>query len=79
MGSMYQIRQQFSGQARFVVGRDRRGRWVVSDRRERVGGVFTSEAAAIHFAVEECNGHAEEVCRAPEGITVDLAIFRRGR
>lgn len=41
--------------ARFTVGRDHHGWWIVEDRLERVGGIFTSEDAAMHFALEECD------------------------
>lgn len=76
MGSMQQqVRRGFLARARFVVGRDRHGWWVVSDRKGLVGGLFTSEAAAIHFAVEASDRHPEEVCRAPEGAAIDLGTF----
>ncbi|MGF6258180.1 hypothetical protein [Ensifer sp. LBL] len=78
MGSMQQIRRGFLARARFVVGRDRHGWWVVSDRKGLVGGLFTNESAAIHFAVEASDRHPEEVCRAPEGAAIDLDTFSRG-
>ena len=36
--------------ARFTVGRDHHGWWVVQDRLGKVGGLFASEDAAMHFA-----------------------------
>ncbi|WP_052201493.1 hypothetical protein [Ensifer sp. ZNC0028] len=78
MGSMQQIRRGFLARARFVVGRDRHGWWVVSDRKGLVGGLFSNESAAIHFAVEASDRHPEEVCRAPEGAAIDLDTFSRG-
>lgn len=77
MGSMQQIQRGFLARARFVVGRDRHGWWVVSDRKGLVGGLFTDETAAIHFAVEASDRHPEEVCRAPEGAAIDLDTFSR--
>lgn len=78
MGSMQQIRRGFLARARFVVGRDRHGWWVVSDRKGLVGGLFTNETAAIQFAVEASDRHPEAVCRAPEGAAIDLDTFSRG-
>ena len=76
MGSMQQqVRRGFLARARFVVGRDRHGWWVVSDRKGLVGGLFTNEAAAIHFAVEASDRHPEDVCRAPAGAAIDLGTF----
>lgn len=40
---------------RFTVGRDCHGWWVVDDRLGRVGGIFASEDAAMHYAFEESN------------------------
>lgn len=75
MGSMQQVRCGFLARARFVVGRDSHGWWVVSDRKGLVGGLFTNEAAAIHFAIEASDRHPEEVCRAPDGAAIDLGTF----
>ncbi|MGF6173684.1 hypothetical protein [Ensifer sp. 4252] len=75
MDSMQQIRRGFLARARFVVGRDSHGWWVVSDRKGLVGGLFTNEAAAIHFAVEASDRHPEEVCRAPDSAAIDLGTF----
>ena len=61
--------------ARFVVGRDGRGSWIVQDREGLVGGLFRSEAAALHFAAEECNHNPADICHAPEGTVLDLDGF----
>ncbi|MDE1991901.1 MAG: hypothetical protein KGI75_05330 [Rhizobiaceae bacterium] len=61
--------------ARFTVGRDRRGAWIVQDRQGLVGGLFRNEAAALHFAAEECNHNPADICRAPEGSVLDLDGF----
>lgn len=61
--------------ARFTIGRDRRGAWIVQDRRGLVGGLFASEAAALHFAAEECNHNPADICRAPEGSVLDFGGF----
>ncbi len=66
------LRAPAAAPARFTVGRDRRGTWIVQDRQGLVGGLFTSEAAALHFAAEECNHNPADICRAPEGSVLDL-------
>lgn len=63
--------------ARFTVGRDKGGRWIVQDREGRVGGLFINEAAALHFAAEECNHNPDEICRAGAGTTLDFAPLAR--
>jgi hypothetical protein len=59
-------------QPRFTIGRDRRGTWVVQDRRGLVGGLFANEAAALHFAAEESNHNPADICRAPDGSVLDF-------
>jgi hypothetical protein len=61
--------------ARFIIGRDRRGIWIVQDRQGLVGGLFANEAAALHFAAEECNHNPADICHAPEGTVLDLDGF----
>lgn len=60
---------------RFTVGRDHHGWWVVHDREDRVGGLFSSEAAALHFAEAECAHQPGAVCRAGSGCVVELGDF----
>jgi hypothetical protein len=59
--------------ARFTVGRDRNGRWIVQDREGRVGGLFINEAAALHFAAEECNRNPADICHAAQGMVLEFA------
>jgi len=61
--------------ARFTIGRDRLGAWIVQDRQGLVGGLFASEAAALHFAAEECNHDPADICHAPEGSVLDFGGF----
>ena len=63
--------------ARFTVGRDKGGRWIVQDREGLVGGLFINEAAALHFAAEECNNNPDEICRASAGMVLDFAPLAR--
>jgi hypothetical protein len=46
---------------RFIIGRGRRGGWIVNDRLGLVGGIFVSETAARHFAFEESGGRIEQI------------------
>ncbi|WP_235777236.1 hypothetical protein [Rhizobium mesoamericanum] len=61
-------------EARFMIGRDRMGRWIVKDAAGRLGGIFVNESAALHFAREAANYDASQVCKAPEGQTLELKI-----
>ncbi|TCM72260.1 MULTISPECIES: hypothetical protein [unclassified Rhizobium] len=63
--------------ARFIIGQDRNGRWVVQDQRGLVGGVFISEYAARHFAADECDHHPEQICRAADGIVLQFGALDR--
>ena len=57
---------------RFTVGRDAAGRWVVSDRKGLVGGIFTNRAAAVHFAMFESAHIPGAVCCVPDTVTLPL-------
>lgn len=46
---------------RFTIGRSKGGGWVVQDREGRVGGLFISEHAALHFASDECDHDATQI------------------
>lgn len=72
MGSRHPLSNTHSATPRFTVGCDHHGWWVVHDRLGRVGGLFASEAAALHFADEESNHDARAVCRAPAGKCVEF-------
>ena len=61
---------------RFVIGRGRRGGWIVNDRLGLVGGIFISEAAARHFAFEESGGHRDQIALAAETASLDLDLSR---
>jgi hypothetical protein len=69
--------QRSTAPARFTIGRNGRGQWIVADRDGLVGGLFINEAAALHFAAEECNHNPADICRAEEGMPVELAAFGR--
>lgn len=78
MNNVLEKQSRFKKSApRFTVGRDHHGWWVVHDRAGRVGGLFTSEDAALHFAATECDHHMNEICRAPASMVVELGTFTR--
>lgn len=59
---------------RFVVGRGRKGGWIVNDRLGLVGGIFISESAARHFAIEESDRHPERVLLASADAEIDFPL-----
>jgi hypothetical protein len=67
--------QRNTAPARFTIGRNRRGQWIVADRDGLVGGLFINEAAALHFAAAECNHNPAEIYRAADGIVTELSVF----
>ncbi|SIR24801.1 hypothetical protein SAMN05880582_108149 [Rhizobium sp. RU20A] len=64
--------------ARFTVGQDHHGWWVVRDEAGLVGGLFCNEEAAIHFAHEECARLACALRIAPYSEHVELKDLTDG-
>lgn len=62
------------GEPRFVIGRGRRGGWIVNDRLGLIGGIFISEAAARHYAFEESGGHSDQLIVLSETDYLDLDL-----
>jgi hypothetical protein len=60
---------------RFIVGRDRHGRWVVSDREGLVGGIFTDRQSAVHFAMFESDHLPGAVCCVPDHVRLTLDLM----
>lgn len=58
--------------ARFVIGRDSLGRWIVTDREDHVGGTFISEAAAFSFARQEADHDISQICRSPDSVMLEF-------
>ena len=61
-------------EARFTIGHDRMGRWIVKDRMGKVGGMFVNESAALCFARDEADHNPALVCRAREGQILELGL-----
>jgi hypothetical protein len=53
------------------IGQDRCGRWVVKDARRVCGGLFSDRAAAIRFAMYECQRRPQSVIMLPDGLELD--------
>ena len=47
--------------AHFVVGRDPEAGWIVIETHGLCGGLFRDEAAALRYAVEECEAYQGEL------------------
>ena len=71
MGSRNHPQWNIPVTARFTVGRDHHGWWVVQDRLGCIGGLFANEQAALHFASDASERHPETVARAPDGMLVE--------
>jgi len=61
-------------QARFTIGQDRRGQWVVYDRLGLTGGLFTDRETALRFAKRACRTTSDTVCLSSGSVASD-AIF----
>lgn len=59
---------------RFLVGRDRRGRWIVRDEKGLVGGLFADRASAVRFAMFESDYVPGAVSCVPDGTLSDPVI-----
>ena len=66
--------------ARFEIGHDRQGRWLVHDSLGLVGGLFCDRTSAIKFAMEVCERHREQIHCLPDAVILDTnAIFAKDR
>jgi hypothetical protein len=60
--------------ARFTIGQDRRGQWVVFDQLGLTGGLFTDRETALRFAKRACRTASDTVCLSSGSVASD-AIF----
>lgn len=70
--ALHDERQPPSPSSRFIVGQDELGRWVVSDTKGLVGGLFSDRQSAVHFAVLESGNEPGAVCCAPDTVILSL-------
>ena len=68
-----------SSPARFIVGQDEGGQWVLGDRLGLCGGWFVSREEAIRYAKFESDGAAAPVAMASKPVSLDEALARNGR
>ena len=57
----------------FLVGRNRRGAWVVRDQRGMHGGLFVTREDALRYALFENGRRPKAVVVVPGGLELDLA------
>jgi hypothetical protein len=57
----------------FLIGKNRRGDWVVRDQRGTHGGLFVTREDALRYALFENGRRPQAVVMVPEGLELDLA------
>jgi hypothetical protein len=60
----------------FLIGKDHHGCWVAREHLGRCGGVFTTRAEAIRFALEEAGDTVVSVVIVPEAVELFTASWR---
>ncbi len=58
---------------RFLVGRDRRGHWVVQDQRGLHGGLFVNRAQALKFARFESGNRPQAIVMVPGVLELNVS------
>ena len=56
----------------FLIGKDRRGNWVVQDQRGTCGGLFVNRAEALRFAMFENGNRPQAVVMVPGIFELDI-------
>ena len=57
----------------FMIGRDRRGNWVVQDQKGVRGGLFVDRAAALRFVRFENGDRPQAVVMVSDGLELELS------
>jgi hypothetical protein len=60
--------------ALFLIGKNRRGHWVVQDQRGQRGGLFVSRPAALKYALFENGNKPQLVVDMPGHFELDLSV-----
>ena len=60
----------------FMIGKNRRGDWVVRDQRGLCGGLFIDRAEALRFAMFENGNRPQAVIMVPGILELDFAARR---
>jgi hypothetical protein len=58
----------------YLIGRDRRGHWVVRDQRGLHGGLFVDRAQALKFARSETGNRPQAIVMVPGVLELDLRV-----
>jgi hypothetical protein len=56
-----------------LIGKNRRGSWVVRDQRGMHGGLFVTREDALRYALFENGRRPKAVIMVPGGLELDLA------
>jgi hypothetical protein len=59
--------------APFLIGKNRRGNWVVQDTSGLRGGLFVDQAQALKFAMWENGNCPQAVIMVPGGLELDMS------
>jgi hypothetical protein len=65
--------RQLSKRSCLLVGKDRRGRWVVRNELGTAGGLFIDRAAALRFAMLEIGNGPRAVIMVPGTLELGMA------
>jgi len=57
----------------YFIGRNRHGFWVARDCEGRMGGIFFTQNAALHFVRRQSAGHGCATAVLPNGLELDTA------
>jgi hypothetical protein len=60
--------------ALFLIGKNRRGNWVVQDQRGQRGGLFVSKGEALKYALFENDKKAHLIVDMPGALEIDLSV-----
>ena len=58
--------------APFLIGKNRRGNWVVQDASGLRGGLFVDRTHALKFAMSENGNRPQAVIMVPDGLELDM-------
>ncbi|MDB5522724.1 MAG: hypothetical protein JWM58_487 [Rhizobium sp.] len=80
MGKSTRMQWSLPITARFMVGRDNRGYWTVSNESGLIGGPFSDRTSAIHFAMTRSEYAPGAVQCLPDDVTISVdPLFHVGR
>ena len=65
--------------ATFLIGKNRRGNWIVQDPSGLRGGLFVDRTQALKFAMSENGNRPQAVIMVPDGLELDMSVKPRTR